>query len=181
MATAMLDNELNTAIDDVARQMTEGSPAAGLRHRVIARIESGDAPRRSWRAAFVLSPIAAAAAIVIALVVARGRAPLPIAPASGPTATVRLLPLPLRGGTREPDTTEPTAVVMRPAAPQPTLAVASPEPAPPLDANNVASIAVAPLAVDTLSPDPIPIEQLDAIPRMSVAPLDITDLQRRDR
>src|SRR5471032_2195607 len=125
MGTAMLDDELNTAIDDEARQMTEGSPAAGLRHRVIARIESGDAPRRSWRAAFVLSPIAAAAAIAIVLVVARGTDRTPGRAAPPQTQNERATNQETaRETTRlQPDTTERTAVVMRPAAPQPTPAV----------------------------------------------------------
>src|SRR5258706_7719113 len=89
----MSDEQLNTAIDEVARRMTEGSPAgdAGFRRRVLARIEAGDAPRARWRPLFVIVPFAAA--IVIALVVAR--------------QAVRLPPSPLGfGGASRPDTTD---------------------------------------------------------------------------
>jgi hypothetical protein len=67
------DAELDRAIDVVARQMTEGSPAGRVdfRRRVLARIEAGHAPRASWRAAWVLPPIAVAAAIVMAIFAAR--------------------------------------------------------------------------------------------------------------
>jgi hypothetical protein len=67
------DAEIDHAIDVVARQMTEGSPAGRVdfRRRVLARIEAGHAPRAGWRAAWVLSPLAVAAAIVMAIFAAR--------------------------------------------------------------------------------------------------------------
>ena len=42
----------------------------------------------------------------------------------------------------------------------------------------VDSIDVAPLTVDALTHDPMPIERLETIAPMTVAPLDITDLQK---
>jgi hypothetical protein len=77
----MWDERVNIAIDEVAREMTEEAPAtddADFRRRVLARIASDDEPRASWRAAFVLSPIAVAAAIVIAVFIV-GR-PAPVRP-----------------------------------------------------------------------------------------------------
>ncbi len=67
------DAEIDRAIDVVARQMTDGPPVGGaeFRRRVLARIEAGHAPRTSWRAAWVLSPLAVAATIVMAIFVAR--------------------------------------------------------------------------------------------------------------
>jgi len=174
----MWDEPVNDVIDEVARGMTEGSPASGadFRRRVLARIESGGAPRRTWRAAFVLSPLAAAAAIVIAVIVTRGahdHSPEQVAPQAAQN-----VPLP-KETRREP--VVPAVVVARPfqgrvrGAESPALHLDTLQ----LDANDVASIAVAPLAVDALAPDPIPIERLDAIPPIVVAPLDITDTQRR--
>ena len=56
----MWDERVNTAIDEVARQMTEGSPAgsADFRRRVLARIESGEraAPRGAPRSCSRRSP-----------------------------------------------------------------------------------------------------------------------------
>jgi hypothetical protein len=195
----MSDEPLNNAIDEAARQLTEGAPAdaAAFRRRVLARIEAGDAPRRSWRAAFVLSPIAVAAAMVIALFVApgfqsgdRGRllrqvqgTPSP-STTTAPQETVRLAPSPgSYGGTRKPDTAEargaPAPPLRSRAAGDRAVAPASRgagviEPAAPPD-----SIAVAPLTVGAVSTDPIPIERLDTITPITIAPLDIIDLQRR--
>ena len=75
---AMKRDRLDSAIDEVARQMTE-APIAGavdFRRRVLARIESGGGrdvgPRRAWRAAWVMSTLAVAAAFVLAFAVFRG-------------------------------------------------------------------------------------------------------------
>ena len=89
----MSDEQVNSAIDEVARQMTEEAPPAGadFRRRVLARIASNEAPRASWRAAFVLSPIAVAAAV--AIVMMSVRKPGPLGPnASQPTPTVASVP-----------------------------------------------------------------------------------------
>src|SRR5258708_32857440 len=114
----MWDERMNSAIDEVAQQMTEGSPAAGadFRRRILARIEAGDAPRRSWRAAFGLSPIAVAAVIVIAVFVFRGSERVTERSAQNATAakhetardTVRLPPSPPDGfgGATKPDPTD---------------------------------------------------------------------------
>ena len=193
----MWDERVNGAIDEVARQMTEEAPPHGadFRRRVLARIASNDAPRASWRTAFVLSPIAVAAAIAIAVFVA-GR-PDPVRPGVSQPAgnTVRLPPSPLRGfgGTRKPDTTEaagPKGPALQAAAANTvrlkpdTTEVRRPgsfgpgvlEPAPQVD-----SIAVAPLVVGALAPDPIHIERIETITPVTVAPLElITDIQRRE-
>ena len=54
---------MDRLIDDVARVMTEPAPPAGLRGAVLARIERRPARRLSWLAL----PIAAAAAVVLAI------------------------------------------------------------------------------------------------------------------
>ena len=161
----MWDEDVNTAIDEVARQMTEEVPpaSADFRRRVLARIASNEAPRASWRATFVFSPIVLTAAIVIAVFIV-GR-PDPVRPGVSQLAgnTVRL----------KPDTTE--------AGRRGSSGSGVSRPAPELDPIDVASIAVAPLAVGTLAPDPIQIERLDALAPIDVAPLEIiTDIQRRE-
>src|SRR3954463_12298410 len=105
----MSDELLDRAIDEVARQMTEGAPlsAAAFRDRVRARIERGDAPRRSWRAAFVLSPIAAAIAIAVAAFVLRGPPP----PAAPLTVAQHIEPAP----PREPSTGAGVEAAPRPS------------------------------------------------------------------
>jgi len=189
---------MNDRIDDVARQMTKSEPPdeVAFRRRVLERIDSGDAPPRPWRASFVLTPIAAAAAIVITLFVARQHGPGSPAPgtmtgsvtqappsetlaprASAPAADepVRLPPSPPGGygGTSKPDTTN--------AAMQRLAAARGVAPTSQLEPNDVASNAVAPLAVDTLSQESIQLERLDPIVPIAVAPLDITDTSRRNQ
>jgi hypothetical protein len=75
------DNDLDRAIDTVARRMTAGEPSADLRARVVDRLGERDATRR-W--IWIAVPVAAAATIVIALFVARDRH----TPAVTPLATV---------------------------------------------------------------------------------------------
>jgi hypothetical protein len=181
----MSDERLNTAIDEVAKEMTSAAPGAvaHLRRQVVARIESGDS-RRTWRVTFLLTPIAAAAAIIVALFVASERRPGSSGPGgmAGPVVqTLHPLPAADAAGPKRP------ALQMTPdAAPRPVLRQ-SDAPGPDvvtttavLEPNAVASIAVAPLAVDTLTPESIHIEQLETIAPILVAPLDIIDSQRRD-
>jgi hypothetical protein len=185
----MSDERVNTAIDEVAREMTEETRTtngADFRRRVLARIASNEAPRASWRAAFVLSPVALAAALVIAVMfvrgpgrVGRGGAARPQEPALQPVATTAAkvgaeLAPPV---TREPESTRRSTQAVR--GPGPSGPGVS-RPSPQLDPIDVNSIAVAPLAISTLSPDQIQIERLDAVAPIDVAPLEIiTDLQRR--
>ena len=179
----MWDDRVDSAIDDVARQMTEGLPAdaAAFRRQVLLRIDAGSAPRRSWRAAFVLPPVAAAAALVIAAFVMRGGRTQPQV-TSPPTLSRRSEQArPLRGPMA---TTAPAAAAIaaaRPAADRPgrnstpvDRAEDAAEPPAPLD-----PITVAPLVIDTLRPDPLPLERLETIVPLTVAPFDIIEMQRR--
>jgi hypothetical protein len=185
----MSDEHLNRAIDEVARRMTEGSPTgdAGFSRRLLARIESGGAPERVWRASWLLAPIAAAAVIAIAVVVTRGPQHSGGLETSAPRETVQRPPSLLGDGAiRTPDAAA--------AGPDRLLTEATPprradvrqarmpvETAPTLKQNDVASIAVAPLAVDTITPEPIQLERLDPIAPIIVAPLDIIDTSRRNQ
>lgn len=174
------------AIDEVARQMTGDAPpaSADFRRRVLARIASNEAPRAPWRAAFVLSPIAVAAAIVI--VVMFVRRPGPVGPGvSHPAPTVATAPSDMagpKGPTLQIASGQPSSVrrpgpfgpggSRRPGSFEPGVL----EPAPQVD-----SIAVAPLVVGALAPEPIHIERIETITPVTVAPLEIiTDIQRRE-
>jgi hypothetical protein len=70
----MLDDQIDQ-IDDVAREMTAGSPADGFLRRVAGRVADAGRPRtrRSWRPVHVLVPLSAAAVIVIAVIVMSSR------------------------------------------------------------------------------------------------------------
>jgi hypothetical protein len=193
----MSDERLNTAIDEVARRMTETAPdeGAAFRRRVIARIEAGDAPRGSRRPLVV--SVALAAAIVGAVMVARSSGPKE--PALHPTGQIASRPDPSGPGVPAPPV--PAMPERGTAGPKGSAAQRVPAastaanraadgralpggsafaPVPPLDRFDVATIAVAPLAVDALTPDSIQIQRLDEIAPITVAPLDITDAQRRD-
>jgi hypothetical protein len=180
----MWDEPLNTTIDEVARQMTEGTPgdAAAFRRRVIARIEAGNTPRAPRRPLFVI--VALAAAIVIAIMVTRSAGPK--GPALQPSRQIANRSEGYGGLAEARAKAEgpalqmtahaaPDPVVRRPRASGPGVVTTTPA----LEPNTVASIAVAPLAVDTLSPESIHIEQLEAIAPITVAPIDITDTSRR--
>jgi hypothetical protein len=197
----MSDEQLNTAIDEAARQMTDGSPAgdAGFRRRVLARIEAGDAPRARWRPLFVIAPLAAA--IVIAVVVTRSR-PAPFVrgvPSSTEITAGSTGPAPHETGRRpgpfgpgDRQTVRgpaPSASARQEAARAPAKraeATAARRPfgsgvsgtAPRLDPLD--AIAIAPLGVDPLAPDPISIERLGTSVPLVVAPLDSIEEQRRN-
>ena len=192
----MWDERVNTAIDEVAREMTERSSAvsAQLGRRVLARIESGDTPRRHWHAAFVLSPIVVAAAIAIAVFVARDvRRPgtadpdrlrasdeiLTRAEAERP-ARQTVEPVPTLGTVGPPTASTRVARLFPGRArvaesPAPQRAITTPA----LEPNIAESIDVPPLIVTTLTSDPVQIEPLDAIAPLTVGPLDITEVPRR--
>jgi hypothetical protein len=193
----MLDEELNAAIDEVARQMTDAAPreGAGFRRRVIARIEAEEAPRTSWRAAFVLAPIAVAMAIVIAIVAARRPGPAGPAGAKGPalqagTKSTVAAYGPTAGDPARPNGPAPeTGAEPGPQRPDlPTLAqtaagtVHGPGPigpgvqAPNGSAPAIAVLNLSPLTVDSIALSPIetdsmPLQKLDAIAPIGVTPL----------
>jgi hypothetical protein len=180
----MRDDAVNDVIGDVARRITAETPpdAAAFRRRVLARIENGDAPRHTWRASFVLAPIAATAVIALALFAGREHKADPEKQAVNVVAAPT--PLPGAAPSRVSDP-EPGAGALAKdflgaerRRPAPADAVAA---APTLDMDAVAAIDVAPLVVNTMAPEPIQIEQLETIAPIVVAPLDFTDEQRRDR
>jgi hypothetical protein len=203
----MSDERMNGAIDEVARQMTEGAPtdAAAFRRRVLARIAANEAPRRTWRSVFVLTPLAAA--IVIAVVVSRPAGPKGPAPQTheavgrpGPSGPGVQPPATDAAGPNGPAL--PAAVTVRGSGPSgpgvsgrpgpsgPGVSVLSrrPDPSGPgvsatalrATGDTLDPLTVAPLTVDALTPDPIQIERMEIVASIAVAPLGIIDIQRRD-
>jgi hypothetical protein len=190
----MSDEQLNTAIDEVARQITADAPpdGAAFRRRVLARIDGKEVDRspfgvrrstfgvRGWELVATV-----AAALVVAVFVARR--PQKAIP-SAPDRTAAPVTLPPRSTGLEASAFAPAdvprvstrlAAAQAPRALGAEAAAARPEP------NAVASIAVspiavAPLAVDTLTQESIEIPQLEVVAPMTVAPLDINDSSRRN-
>jgi hypothetical protein len=68
---ATWDEQVDAAIDDAARRMTEGAPAADFTARVVERIAE-ERRGRAWGKAWLLSPLAAAAVLLIAVFLLRG-------------------------------------------------------------------------------------------------------------
>jgi hypothetical protein len=176
----MRDEELNAAIDEVARQMTDLAPdgGAGFRRRVIARIEAGDAPRRSWRAGFVLSPIAVAMAIVIAAMFVRRPGPLgPGGPAGPKEPTLQTGTEP---GPQRPDrpTPPPTAArtVRRPGPVGPSVPIGPGVQAPNGAAPAIAVLNLSPLTVDSIAVSPIETDSMELQKLDVIAPIGVTPL-----
>jgi hypothetical protein len=187
-----MSDVIDDRIAEVARQMTAGaSPdVAGFRRRVLARIDEEDARRSSFDVRrWVMMPAAGAAAIAIAVLAIRaprndvqpkpdGAQVARTEPAAPPVAPRTAV------GAVAPRTVERTAAP-RTIAPRTLADGIAPRTAPAvqaaLEANAVASIAVAPLAVDTLSPESIQLEPLDSIAPIPVESLDITDTSRRNQ
>jgi hypothetical protein len=87
---AMLGERVDAAMDEVVRELTAGEPGAAFTARVLARIDaeaSGTRTRPKWRAAWVMSPLALAAAIVVGAAVFRGGSTKPV-PHPQPTAGI---------------------------------------------------------------------------------------------
>ncbi|HZR22304.1 MAG TPA: hypothetical protein VFA59_01875 [Vicinamibacterales bacterium] len=170
----MLDNELDRAIDDAAREMTAGGPGGDFRARVIARIEN--APRRRWTRA--IPAVAAAAAVAIVATVTSHRSAVishrsavtsqsqQSTVAHGQTPVVETRPTP-----------QPTNVAQafRPAAAdlrsRPTSGRQTPRPLTPSDLDN------APIDVPQITVDPLPPDgSLDVTPLETIAPIAVTPI-----
>jgi len=150
------DNEIDRAIDLVAREMSTGDASANLRARVLAGIES---PRPfAWR------PLAAAAAVAAALIMAvvlpRGRVPSPIqAP-----ARAGVEPAPPAASRTDAQGERRNADKSRAGHARPLRSVVNPFSEDPLTEN--------PLVMESIGTDPIALEQLPSIAPIAVTPLD---------
>src|SRR5438067_406718 len=85
------DDDLDRVVDNVAREMTAGEPDSALKARVLARIERGESVRRTWRPAWIIAPLAAAAMAIVVVMVSRSANETP-GPYGPGTRTVRLQP-----------------------------------------------------------------------------------------
>jgi hypothetical protein len=184
------DREIgDRVIDEAAQQMTDAQPPADFRARVLARIAEGDSPRSWWRAVWILSPVAAAALIVVAIFVARGVQPRDRqldrsanqTVGANPDTTVRLTPSVDAPPVKKPGTTEPGSAsrVRLPPSPQRgfggtresdrTYAISE------VDALAPPRLEVAALDVEALPTASIAVPQLDVIAPITVAPLPTDD------
>jgi len=164
----MLDDAINRAIDEVAREMTAGEPRADGRARAMARIDAAgitgarelQPDRRVGRAACTAAAIA-----LLAVFAYRERRPLvrELRPSgSGVSATRQLA---AGRGTPGSRTRRVPARRGMAIAPSPIDQLAPPR------------IDVAPLAIDDLDSLPIDVPPLESIAPIAVAPLGQGDAQ----
>ena len=66
----MRDDDIDRAIDEVARELTAGEPEGAFSARVVARIDAGE-PRDRWFPRSMMSPLPVAALILVAIAAAR--------------------------------------------------------------------------------------------------------------
>jgi hypothetical protein len=166
--------DLDRVIDQVAREMTDGAPPEDLGARVVARI-AADQPRTRMRLMWTVAPIAAAALLVIALVIARGsRSPGSIA-TPPPSSPVAKLPSPHIESTNVPRIESTNALHRDVAAartPHPPRAVTPSA----IDESDVAALAPAPIvappiAIPTLTTESLVLEKLETPASIAIAPL----------
>ena len=184
----MSTDRIESAIDEVARDMTSGEPGPGFTTQLLARIESGDAPRRAWRAAWTMAPLVGATAIAIAMVVARGVQPgdhaiqtstrhagTPLTIRQNPDTTLApAIAAALPGGvvkTGKPDTS--VTATSSPLARRGFAGATNP------DATDIPRLELRRLAVDALTQPSLAADPIGTISPIDVAPLGTDDIQRR--
>jgi hypothetical protein len=177
----VISDPLDRQIDDVARALTAGSPAAAFRARVMARL-SGSAPHssRRWTDARVLVP---AAAVVLAVVLSAwllvrpfGTAPPPLSHVDRPDdAAVAASIAPPRRGQDVAGLAPAAPPAVRPrrggaaAAASSNDAVAAPAGPPP----GFESLAAGPLAITPIAAPPIqPIDEI-AVGGIAIEPIEV--------
>jgi hypothetical protein len=171
---AMSDERVDAAIDEVVRELTAGQPGGAFTAHVLARIDADEAGKRTrakWQAAWVMSPLALAAAIVVAVAVFHGgstkpvRQPQPTAGVgdNGRTAAVEAVPT----------VTDPPRIAFRPSTRRldTTSRLDSPR-ALEIDALALAPLDVASIRLSEIEPlTSIDLEQLQTIAPIAVTPL----------
>lgn len=177
-----MQGRLDMAIDRAVREMLDVEPPAGLRGRVLDRIES---PRRGFGWMWIAAPLAAAMLILAVLAPWRQVAPPVVTP--GPPSVARAeqpvtLP-PTIAPAAPPKTAESpkTIPVPRPDAMGERLVVAGALPA--ADADSVIEPlgSIAPITVAAVRPASLPQTEIAISPLAPIAELQIAPLSPPDR
>jgi hypothetical protein len=119
------DTRIDDAIDEVARQLTAGSPGRHFRARVLARIDEPGRTRSGWRTAWMWSRAVVAAMILVAVIRGEWQAHRVIAPTQARQAAVAASPLRSVPVTTQGDAHASSHAIHEtaPVAPQTALAV----------------------------------------------------------
>jgi hypothetical protein len=169
------ERAIDAAIDQVARELTAGSPSADVRARVLARIDASRAHARMWRLGWV-APVAVAALLLVAVAIWRkgdvsrpGTAP----PAQTTAAQTEPALEPSTPGLEHPteeSRTNRRSNVKRTVNPGPGTA-----------ASAVAALAPPPLAIDPLRVGTMPAIGSIELSEMTVPSIDVAPLTLDDR
>jgi hypothetical protein len=177
----MTDRHVDEAIDRAVREMMEVDPPAGLRARVMARVDQP--PSRLWTWPRLMAIAAVPAALVLVVFLTRGpdsdtqprtaaAGPQPPAPMQPVIAT----PQPVAGSapSMAAGDSRPVAATRRRAGvadrmPGPVEPAAQVAVVTPLD--RIAPVTIDPIAAPTIAPSPIVITPLDRIADLVIEPL----------
>lgn len=168
---------VDAVIDRAVREMLDIEPPAGLRGRVLRRIESGDRAGASGltrRLAWLALPIAAAALLILAL---RTPSPAPMNPVA-PVSVARVDPRQPTPAAR-PAVSSPQTSGVRPLDPRrrPVRVVATTAYAPTEETSTIAPleaiipIQVVPIARRSVTTEEIAVRPLNPITDVQIAPL----------
>jgi len=181
----MLGDEINRAIDDVAREMTAGEPRTDLRARAMARIDpAGIIGAGQLQPGRSVGRAAVAAAAVVSLTVFAYREIRPLVrqlrPSGSGVSAARQLsaghgtPGPRMESPQNPIPVRPAIIEAARRVPaRPGMAIAPS----PIDQLAPPRIDVAPLAIDDLDSLPIDVPPLESIAPIAVVPLGQGDAQ----
>src|SRR5436309_4168846 len=176
-------DQIDKAIDDVARRMSEGHEAPGFRARVLARIEHLEDRRGSRRSALKVSSLCVAGGAAVALVFAVARAPWRTSstvgtPAVPPDANVRVVsprdaPLPPQIAA----VNERTAVEAANASAMRQSARTSVADFEPLDqADGIAPLETPPIELPAISIDGMETMESSDVTQLTVPPIEVPAL-----
>ena len=181
----MTRDRLDERIDSVAHEMTEGTPRADFRARVLSQLDETRAPRPLWWRPIAIVPIAAMILIVAAVGIReRSRVSHTSSMEARTEADVRssqpgaqpIPPRPVIPSTVTPDqvtSTAPTRIARRAATAEPTL-----------DTDKLDELAPPPLEVTPIPMDGIATSRLEvpslAMPSIAMAPHEIDDHPERE-
>ena len=183
-------DDLDKAIDDVAREVVAGEPDPGFKTRVLAGVDALAVGRQSWRPGRILSSLSVAAVvIVVAVAIARTQwrlAPATTVPSADanvrldpdtsirpPTEAREVRPQPYTGQTRPPRIALRRAMSEPGEAGQPDTTYGSSTDSDPV----AAATAITPLVSPRLEIEPIGIDAMEAMESIEVPGLALTALE----
>jgi hypothetical protein len=173
------ERAIDAAIDQVARELTAGSPSADVRAQVLARIDASGAHARMRRLGWV-APVAVAALLLVAVAIWRkGDVSRPGTPP--PAQTTAAQTEPAREEHVEPSTPGLEHPTEEPRTNRRSNVKRTVNPGPGTAASAVAALAPPPLAIDPLRVGAMPAIGSIELSEMTVPSIDVAPLTLDDR